>query len=209
MLKEDKFWNDKEVVEMFQNKPCSKYITDEIEEIEKTTKIKSVLDIGCGGGRYARYMSDKGCTVFAIDKNISMIEASKGENITTIQCDMANIPIKKIKFDLLLCIGVLHNATSRFAFIKTLKEMKRLTHKNSNIIVSIFTNKVLSDDLIQVGKNKFKIKNGKPPMMLYDEKQIIKLFEKFDMKLTKVADEHITNVGTGERNVLSLCFKRI
>ncbi len=209
MLKEDQFWNEQGVVDLFKRKPCSKYITDEICKLERHNNIRTVLDIGCGGGRYARYMSEKGFNVFALDKNLAMIEATQNQNIRTLQCDMTKIPLKGQKFDLILCIGVLHNATSRSSFIKAIKEIKRLINKGGHIIISIFTKKVISDDLIKVSKNKYKIKNGKPPMMLYEEKKIIYFFEKYDMKITKVIDEHITNVGTGERDVLSLCFKRV
>ena len=203
---EDKFWNEKEVVNSFANRPCSKYITDEIDKICLQNQISKVIDIGCGGGRYSKYIKEKNLEVFAVDKNSAMVDIVKECGIDVLRCEMSNLKFKNDTFDLVLSIGVLHNAVSLEEYKAAIKEIYRIMKSNAHCIISVFTNSVITDDLKFIGESKYVFQNGRPPMILLSKDTIIEVFKEEGLEVYSIIDEHITNVGTGERNVLSIHF---
>ena len=48
--------------------PLSKYIVSEINEILENKQVQKAIDVGCGGGRYSRYLKQKCIDVLAVDK---------------------------------------------------------------------------------------------------------------------------------------------
>lgn len=201
---EDVFWNDKNTVSEFVNRPCSKYITDEIDKICKNKVFMNVIDIGCGGGRYSRYIKNKGFDIVAIDKNIEMVKSVQNIGINAIQCEMSNLPFQNEFFDLALSIGVIHNSTRFCELENSLKEIYRILKDNGQCLVSVFTNKLITNDLCSIGNNEYVFENGRPPMVLISDEEFIELCHQCGFKECRIIDEHITNVGTGERNVLSI-----
>lgn len=205
---QDKFWNDKKVVSDFKNRPCSEYITNEIDRAINSYDIKNVIDIGCGGGRYSRYIKSKGKEVVAVDKNIEMVNIVGLDGIESVQADMSNIPYSDGSFDMVLSIGVIHNATTEKEFEDSIREIARLLKAGKPSIVSVFTNKLISSDLVYESGNCYNLLNDRPPMVLYSKDDIIQMFRKYGLNCEDVIDEHITDVGTGERNVVSFSFSK-
>ncbi|MCK5096975.1 MAG: class I SAM-dependent methyltransferase, partial [Desulfobacteraceae bacterium] len=70
-----------------------------------------ILDIGCGGGKFIKFLSDSNDTykLFGLDHSPEMIELSKKINkeaidnkqVTIIQGSIANILVKKASYDLI------------------------------------------------------------------------------------------------------------
>lgn len=199
------FWQEQTTNIEFSNKEPSKYITDVLEKIY--LKNKNCIDIGCGGGRYTRYLQKRDANVLAIDKYPEMIGDVYSQKINFINCDMNNIPVKSNSYDLILSIGVIHNAVTVDEFYESIKEIYRIANEESNIILSLFTNDVITDDLIEYGPNLYKIKN-RPPMVLFSKEQIKKILKENNLKIVKVIDEHITDVGGGKRNVYTLLLEK-
>lgn len=199
------YWQEQATNIAFSNKEPSKYITDVLEKID--LKNKNCIDIGCGGGRYTRYLQKREANVLAIDKYPEMIGDVYSQKINFINCDMNNIPVKDNSYDLILSIGVIHNAITVDEFHKSIKEIYRIANEESNIILSLFTNDVITDDLIEYGPNLYKIKN-RPPMVLFSKEQIKKILKENNLKIVKVIDEHITDVGGGKRNVYTLLLEK-
>ena len=111
-------------------------------------------------------------------------------------------------FDLVLSIGVLHNAVSYNELNKGFSEMSRILRKNGSIILSIFTNDIITDDLTFKGEYLYTIKN-RPPMILLSKDKIRECVEKNGLKIVKILDEHITDVGNGgKRNVYSILLQK-
>lgn len=199
------YWQEQATNIAFSNKEPSKYITDVLEKID--LKNNNCIDIGCGGGRYTRYLQKREANVLAIDKYPEMIGDVYSQKINFINCDMNNIPVKDNSYDLILSIGVIHNAITVDEFHKSIKEIYRIANEESNIILSLFTNDVITDDLIEYGPNLYKIKN-RPPMVLFSKEQIKKILKENNLKIVKVIDEHITDVGGGKRNVYTLLLEK-
>ena len=203
---QDKFWNNPQVVEDFSSRPCSKYIVDEVEDILSKNKIETAIDIGCGGGRYSKFLKQRNVDVFSIDKNQAMVEFVKTFNQNAKECDMSKIDAPSESFDLVLSIGVMHNAVTDEQFNSSISEIARVLKPNAYAVVSIFTNKHISSDLTHQGGNLYYLSHEKPPMILCSQEDIVEKFERAGLALDHFVDEHLTDVGTGERNVLSLCF---
>ena len=73
----------------------------------------TAIDIGCGTGRWSRYLYDKVGFIEAIDPSNSLFSAVKyNEDLTNIRftkASVGNIPFKDESFDFGLCLGVLHH----------------------------------------------------------------------------------------------------
>ena len=202
-IDENIFWKRSSTIESFSNRPPSKYITHEIDKVLKKDNI--ALDIGCGGGRYSKYISDAGGKVIAIDKYCEMAENMK--NIDFLKSNMDDLPFKDQMFDLVLSIGVWHNAQSFQELEKSIKEAYRVLKDYGYCIVSIFTNDIITDDLVACQNSLFLIKN-REPMILLSKENVQKLIRENHFQIVKIIDEHITDVGTGKRNVYSLLLKK-
>lgn len=207
-MQQDVFWNSKNTVEAFYNRPCSSYITNMIDKICDKFNIKNAIDIGCGGGRYSYYLKNKGIEVLAIDKNQAMVDIVSKNNVNAFQYNMSELQINNNTFDLALSIGVIHNAVSENDFKKAVSEISRILVKNGHAIVSIFTDKLITEDLTFLGNHYYTISNNKPPMILYSTEEVLEIFKNNKLVPKEIFDEHVTNVGTGERNVISIYFRK-
>lgn len=125
----DMFWKDEKTAIDFNEKPVSDYIVNAIDEICNNNSIKEIIDVGCGGGRYSRYLKEKGFNVCAVDKYKEMARFIEKDKIDFIQACMNRIPKNDSSFDMLLSIGVIHNATTRNELENTIKEFNRLLKK--------------------------------------------------------------------------------
>ncbi|MFN6943737.1 MAG: class I SAM-dependent methyltransferase [Cytophagaceae bacterium] len=81
-----------------------------------------VLDVGCGTGRWTRYISDKVGFVEAIDPSSAVVQASHmlkdKKNVRITQAEVDHIPFEDGSFDLVFSLGVLHHIPDTKAGIK-------------------------------------------------------------------------------------------
>lgn len=197
------FWENENVGESFRTRKPSKYITDQIDALNVSDK--KCIDIGCGGGRYSKYLHQMKANVLAIDKYQEMFDHSS--NINFVQCKMDNIPVVENSYYLALSIGVIHNAITIEEYKNSLKEIYRILNKDGYAILSTFTNDVITSDLIKTGENTYLIKD-RPPMVLLSKKQIQDYVSEVGFTIIKIVDEHITDVGSGKRNVYTILIKK-
>ena len=200
------YWNDKEVAISFTDRKPSKYITDVIDSI--ANKNIKCIDIGCGGGRYSKYLKNKGANVIAVDKYENMAASLKKSNIEFVNASFDNLPFENESFNLILSVGVLHNATTLEEIEKGFFEMNRILKKNGLVILSIFTNDFISGDLIHNSGYLYNIKN-RPPMVLLSKRKIKEYIKNNNFIIIKIINEHITDVGNGgKRNVYSILLQK-
>ena len=89
----------------------------------------TVLDAGCGSGRFAEVALSTGATVFAVDQSGSVDvcwdNLRDNPNLHVIQADINTLPFKPCLFDYIYCIGVLqHTPKPKNAFSSLAKKLK-------------------------------------------------------------------------------------
>lgn len=72
-----------------------------------------ILDAGCGGGCYARFLGDHKARVVGVDLSAAVTKAAalcaRFPNVLILQADLLNLPSPESSFDLVYSIRVLHH----------------------------------------------------------------------------------------------------
>jgi len=89
----------------------------------------TVLDAGCGGGRYARLLGRHGARVVGLDLSDAVVKAAALTNdlpnVLIAQADLLDPPVAEAAFDLVVSIGVLHHSPDpKRAFEQIAKRVK-------------------------------------------------------------------------------------
>lgn len=90
---------------------------------------KTVLDAGCGMGRFAEVCATAGADVHAIDLSTAVEAAARNlshhPNISFYQADILNLPFADGVFDVIYSIGVLHHTPdTKKAFLSLVRLLK-------------------------------------------------------------------------------------
>lgn len=88
-----------------------------------------VLDAGCGGGRYARLLGERGARVLGVDLSDAVEKAAEigrpFPDVAIVQADLLDLPVAEAAFDLVFSIGVLHHSPDpRRAFAQIARRVK-------------------------------------------------------------------------------------
>ncbi|MGD1844009.1 MAG: class I SAM-dependent methyltransferase [Salibacteraceae bacterium] len=71
------------------------------------------LDLGCGSGRWTRYLSPLVQSIESVDPSAAVLSAAAThadlENVRWTQCGVDELPFADGSFDLIVCLGVLHH----------------------------------------------------------------------------------------------------
>ena len=112
---------------------CAKAV---VMELVGDVKYKTVLECGCGTGRFADRFVQQGAKVVGMDISENMVEIAKKKipSAEFIIGDLFSIPIRETQFDIVVCSQVL---THLHEYKKPLLEMKRITKENGIIVIDI------------------------------------------------------------------------
>jgi ubiquinone/menaquinone biosynthesis C-methylase UbiE len=108
---------------------------------DQINKSSVVLDVGCGTGRWSKYIADKVNFVEAIDPSDAVFPAMElnhgTPNIRITQASTDNIPFQDESFDFIFCLGVLHHIPDTK---KALQNIIRVLKQNAHILVYLYYN---------------------------------------------------------------------
>ncbi|MCC7050979.1 MAG: class I SAM-dependent methyltransferase [Bacteroidia bacterium] len=136
------------------------YIGNEYFDICETILSEkiSVLDVGCGTGRWSKYLSKKVNFIEAIDPSDAIYSAAQllniNNNVRITRAGVANIPFADNSFDLVFSLGVLHHVPDTF---KAITDCVKKVKPNGYFLVYLYyslDNRGLGYKLL------FKISNG-------------------------------------------------
>ncbi|MES2588765.1 MAG: class I SAM-dependent methyltransferase [Bacteroidota bacterium] len=99
----------------------------------------TVLDLGCGTGRWTKYVANKVKIVEAVDPSEAVLAASKliGDipNVRITQASVSNIPFDDESFDFIICLGVLHHIPDTQ---QALSDLCKKLKKNGHILLYLY-----------------------------------------------------------------------
>lgn len=119
-----------------KQKKIDEYAKAVVLDLVGDVEHKTVLDCGCGTGRFADLFVQRGATVVGMDisENMTKIAKKKTPLAEFIIGDVFNMPFKEKEFDLLVCSQLL---THLHQYKEPLLEMKRVINQNGTIIIDI------------------------------------------------------------------------
>jgi SAM-dependent methyltransferase len=82
-------------------------IVDAFAEDLNATNFETILELGCGTGQLARYLSDLDFTITAIDLSPANIEATRARDVHALVADFASLPFPDDSFDASLAVNSL------------------------------------------------------------------------------------------------------
>ena len=94
-----------------------------------------VLDDGCGNGRFANALAEKGCQVVALDLNalqVKVAQTSCADSVYVLRADMTHLPLRTSVFDRVLCV---HNLWYVKRFHEAIDEINRVLNSGGKCVV--------------------------------------------------------------------------
>ena len=117
-----------------------RYILDELSTTREEIKNKTVIDVGCGGGRWTYGFTKLGCKVTSIDIsegpcNLTQRNVPQAEVIMSDLFQLQEV-LGDRKFDIVWCWGVIHHTSNPLQAFETLI---KLMHQNSIIHLYVYS----------------------------------------------------------------------
>ena len=145
----DPAWEDPERVEEFARKPPDHRLVPLIEAEADPSSLRA-LDVGCAGGRNTVFLAEQGVDVVATDGSAAMVERTRqrlaeilGPEAAAqrvIHTTMDRMPwAADGAFDLVVALGIYHNARSAEEWHAALGETARVLKAGGRLLVSVFT----------------------------------------------------------------------
>lgn len=145
----DAFWNAPETVDRFAARDPDRRLLELVESCAAPSRTR-VLDVGCAGGRNTVFLAESGFDVFAVDSSPAMVERTRervAAILGTFEADR-RVSVGKMEdlsrlasggFDLVVALGVFHQATSRAQWDRALSEAARVLRVGARLIVAVWS----------------------------------------------------------------------
>jgi ubiquinone/menaquinone biosynthesis C-methylase UbiE len=117
-----------------------KYILDELSITNEEIKNKTVIDVGCGGGRWSYGFAKLGCKVTSVDISEGPCKITKRNvpQAEVIESDLFELQkaVSNRKFDIIWCWGVIHHTSNPH---RAFEALTTLMHQNSIIHLYVYS----------------------------------------------------------------------
>jgi 2-polyprenyl-3-methyl-5-hydroxy-6-metoxy-1,4-benzoquinol methylase len=151
----------------------------------------TLLDVGCGNGRYCKILQDHGFDVLGIDYSDKVIELAK-KNYPGIRFevkDAYNTEFQDQAFDIVICVGVLQCVHYHE---KLLNELSRITKK-----VLILSTLHRDDDIGMEEHFADQLKDDEFPAREYKPEEVTTILDKKDFKSQVILKEEGQEITDG------------
>lgn len=101
--------------------------------IDSLDKYNTLLDAGCGNGKYANYRKD--ITWFGCDLSMGLLNIAQDKNDRVAHASITKLPYKDCAFDATMSIAVIHHLDRAHSRAQALKEIMRVTKQKALITV--------------------------------------------------------------------------
>ena len=143
------FWEDPETVERFAGREPDVDLAELIEGWPGPAATR-VLDLGCAGGRNTELLARRGFDVWALDASAAMRARTRERLAEIVGVEKAEQRVlagemgdltafDDESFELVVAIGIFHNAASRAEWDRSLAEAARVLTPGGLLLVASFT----------------------------------------------------------------------
>lgn len=101
--------------------------------MDSLDKHQTLLDVGCGNGKYANYRND--IRWFGCDLSRELLYIAQAKNNALAQASVTHLPYKSNSFDVSMSIAVIHHLDSPDSRSQALKEIARVTKHKALVTV--------------------------------------------------------------------------
>jgi SAM-dependent methyltransferase len=145
------FWEDPEQVARFADREPDRRLVELLKSYADPASAR-ILDIGCAGGRNTLLLAAAGFDVHALDASHAMIKRTRARVARMIGPDeaerrirvgpMDDLDFASRFFDLIVALGVYHNAHSPEEWNRTLAETSRVLKPRGLLLVANFARRI-------------------------------------------------------------------
>ncbi|MFA6076949.1 MAG: class I SAM-dependent methyltransferase [Candidatus Paceibacterota bacterium] len=209
------YWHQKAVVNAFTNYKPSLALSRFLNKLSNPNLI-TILDLGCGGGRNTEMIFKKGFNVYACDNSTAMVQQTKRRMSKIIQrktiklniakATMIKLPYKSNFFDVVVSIGVFHNATSVDMLSRTIGEASRVLKHKGKLYLNIFYEFRNMTGAKKLNTTNVYLASSGLKMTLLNRKDLLRIFKNFGFKLCSSVRLYKRKLNVGDRGVFRAVF---
>lgn len=165
------------------------YLFDQIQK-SRFANTKTVIDLGCGGGRNLVYFLQQGFEVYGIDPQPEAIAVVRELSRTLAQENpMENFqpgtleanPFSPKQFDLVICNAVLHFAQDEAHFDRMLRGAWEAVADQGFLFIRLASDIGIEDKVAPLGKGRFRLPDGSE-RFLVNEAMLLNFQNELGMK---------------------------
>jgi SAM-dependent methyltransferase len=149
MTKDPSIWEQPDRVEEFAKRDADVRLMELIERYDDPAAVR-VLDLGCAGGRNAVELAERGFEVYALDSSAAMVAKTRERLAGILGRAEAEARVREGRmedlsdfddgfFDMVVALGIYHNAGSRADFDHALAESARVLRGGGLLLVANFS----------------------------------------------------------------------
>jgi SAM-dependent methyltransferase len=149
MTEQESIWENPERVEEFATREADTRMMKLVTRFDTPAEAR-VLDLGCAAGRNAVVLAALGFDAYAVDSSAAMIERTRARVAEAIGEDEAKRRVVQgfmddlsrfgdASFDMVLGVGVYHNAHDRDEWERSLSESSRILKEGGLLLVANFS----------------------------------------------------------------------
>ncbi len=153
-----------------------------LKNINNMNKV-SIIDIGCGDGKFLEKLNPKKFEKFGLEINLQAVENCKKKNISMFDKPLTSLDFKNKKFD---AITLWHSFEHMENPLETFHKIKKVLSKNGVLILQTPNTKSLG---FRFGKENWFHLDSPRHLFIYTEKAIDKLCQKTGFTLVKSISE--------------------